>query len=163
MVASFEIDRAAQAPFQHQRERSDARRGDQFGRSQDTDRSSSSSSSPPPPPNARPQRVAPGGASYFDPQHQQQYDSSYPQHISVGERFRSKGAPKSRHWIISNIDVGAMDTINTELGTVNDANDMLALKTTVSPHYCLLCSTYDLCASCVLYGSSYSQLLMLSF
>ncbi|KAG9065172.1 hypothetical protein KI688_002494 [Linnemannia hyalina] len=132
-VASFEIDRPAQAPSQHQRERSDPRKGNQFGGSQDTDRSSSSSSSPPPPPpDAQPQRLAPGGASYFNPQHQQQHESTYSQHISTGERFRSKGAPKSRHWIISKIDVGALDTINTELGTVSDTNDILALKTTLN-------------------------------
>ncbi|KAK5821101.1 hypothetical protein F5H01DRAFT_339969 [Linnemannia elongata] len=133
MVASFELDRPAQAPFQQERERSNPKKADQFGGSQDTDKSSSSSSSPPPSqPDARPQRVAPGGASYFEPQHQQQYESSYPQHVSIGERFRSKGAPKSRHWIISNIHVGAMDSINTEMGTVSDANDILVLKTTLN-------------------------------
>ncbi|KAF8942690.1 hypothetical protein BGZ47_006219 [Haplosporangium gracile] len=131
MVASFEIDRPAPAPHQQQRERSDHRKGDQSEGPQNADKPSSSSSSP----NARTQRVAPGGANYYNPQqqHQQQHNEfGYPQHMSIGERLRSKGAPKSRHWIISNIDVGAMDTINTELGTVNDANDILALKTTLN-------------------------------
>ncbi|KAG0373872.1 hypothetical protein BGX24_011130 [Mortierella sp. AD032] len=48
------------------------------------------------------------------------------------EPFRSNGAPKSRHWILSSVDVGALDVINSELGTVNDANDILALKTTLN-------------------------------
>lgn len=162
MVASFELDRPAQAPFQQERERSNPKKADQFGGSQDTDKSSSSSSSPPPSqPDARPQRVAPGGASYLELQHQQQYESSYPQHVSIGERFRSKGAPKSRHWIISNIHVGAMDSINTEMGTVSDANDILVLKTTVSPLFCLFpCFVQSMfcvyLACCV--ESSFSQL-----
>ncbi|KAG0298605.1 hypothetical protein BGZ96_009679 [Linnemannia gamsii] len=144
MVASFELDRTALAPHQQQREHSENRKGERFGGAQNMDRTSSSpssSSSSPPPASARPPRVAPGGANYFEPQQQQQqqqhqqhqqYESGYPQHISIGSRFRSKGAPKSRHWIISTIDVGAMDIIDTELGTVNDANDILALKTTLN-------------------------------
>jgi hypothetical protein len=55
-----------------------------------------------------------------------------------------------------------MDTINTELGTVSDTNDILALKTTVSPLFCLFSLSYSTRVFCVFLaccvGSSYLQL-----
>ncbi|KAF9122640.1 hypothetical protein BGW39_009613, partial [Mortierella sp. 14UC] len=133
MVASLELNQPV-VSHQQQQGRHDhhLKKEQKIGGAQDGDGSSSS----PPPNAARPQRVGPGGVSYYEHQQQQQqprqYDAVYSQHPSIGQPFRSSGAPKSRHWIISKVDVGALEVINTELGTVNDANDILALKTTLN-------------------------------
>ncbi|KAF9912178.1 hypothetical protein EC991_000588 [Linnemannia zychae] len=129
MVASLELNRPVVTYHQQQGRHDQHHRTEQNVGAQDAGRSS-------PPVASRPQRVGPGGVSYYEHQHQQQqprqYDTAYVQQPSIGEPFRSIGAPKSRHWIISKVDVGALDIINTELGTVNDANDILALKTTLN-------------------------------
>ncbi|KAG0280267.1 hypothetical protein BGZ95_010705 [Linnemannia exigua] len=135
MVASLELNRPAISHQQSQQGHGSHYRKEEGpgGPHQDVDSSSSSSPSSS---AARPQRVGPGGVSYYEhqpQQHQQrQYDVSYSKQPPIGEPFQSNGAPKSRHWIISKVDVAALDVINTELGTVNDANNILALKTTLN-------------------------------
>ncbi|KAF9094992.1 hypothetical protein BGX29_009221 [Mortierella sp. GBA35] len=122
-VVSLEMSRLAV------QQRSDFKR-DSVG-SRDADRSSSLSS-------VRLQRVGAGGGIYYDsqqqqqPQHQYEYDPSHGIQPPARGRFRSKGAQKSRHWVASKIDVGALDTITTELGVINDSNDILVLKTTLN-------------------------------
>ncbi|KAK3846926.1 MAG: hypothetical protein J3R72DRAFT_432731 [Linnemannia gamsii] len=131
MVASLELNRPAVSQQQPQQRHGNRHRKEQSLERLHQDVDSSSSSSPPLS-AARPQRVGPGGVSYYEHQQQGQYDPIPLKHIPIGEPFRSNGAPKSRHWILSSVDVGALDVINTEVGTVNDANDILALKTTLN-------------------------------